>query len=205
MKPLLALAALLSAALMLAVACAGADHHDGGAADAPAQPTGIRWTDYQGVAIPLTDQGPRTYTPSVAAGFDPSPVGAAVAAIVHTIRMSLAADGAWAQIAAAELAPGPGKDDWATARVLFSITRPAEPSSAPRILGYDVDQYTPGKRAEVTVFTAYPDASLAATRTVVVWMGEDWRLQLPDPHSTQRLVQTISRIPDSAVRLEKSR
>ncbi|MEC3919315.1 hypothetical protein [Nocardia sp. CDC160] len=205
MKLLLALAALLSAALVLAVACASADHHDGGVADAPATPTGIRWTDYQGVAIPLTDQGPRTYTPSVAAGFDPSPAGAAVAAIVHTIRMSLAPDGAWAQIAAAELAPGPGKDTWATARVLFSITHPADSASAPRILGYSVDEYGPGQHAQVTVFTAYPDASLAATRTVVVWMGEDWRLQLPDPHSTQRLVQTISQIPEKAVRLEKAR
>ncbi|NNH72988.1 hypothetical protein HLB23_24530 [Nocardia uniformis] len=189
-------------------ACSRSEHRtsdaDADAVDVSVAPTGIRWTDYQGVAIPLSEQGPRTYTPAVAVGFDRAPSGAAIAAIVHTTRMSLAPDSTWAQIAAAELAPGPGKDAWATARVLISITGPAESETAPRIVGYRISEYVLDMRAQVTVFTAYPDASLAATHTVVVWLGEDWRLQLPDPGSTDRLVEPVHRIPDDAVRLERS-
>lgn len=205
MKLLLVIAALLASTALLTVACARPDHRDADTVDISTVPTGIRWTDYRGVAIPLSDQGPRTYTPAVAADFDRSPAGAAIAAIVHTTRMSLAPDDVWAQIAAAELAPGPGKDAWATARLLFSLTRTAEPETAPRIVGYRISHYAPGARARVTVFTQYPDASRAATHTVVVWMGQDWRLQLPDPGSTDRVVEPISQIPDDAVRLEKPR
>ncbi|MFI9511210.1 hypothetical protein [Nocardia sp. NPDC052566] len=205
MKPLLAAAALLVTAVLFFVACSHSKRTDPETVDVSIAPTGIRWGEYQGVAIPLTDQGPRTYTPAIAAGFAPAPAGAAVAAIVHTVRMSLAPDDAWAQIAATELAPGPGKDAWATARVLFSLRGTAESATAPRVVGYRIYEYVPGVRSRVTVFTEYPDASLAATRTVVVWVGEDWRLQLPDPGSNAQQVESIRQIPDDAVRLEQTR
>ncbi|RJO77728.1 hypothetical protein D5S18_07935 [Nocardia panacis] len=170
--------------------------------DVAAPPTGLHWIDYQGIAIPIADQGPHTHSATAATGFADTPAGAALAAIVHTVRMSVAPDRTWSPIAASELAPGPGKDAWIAARTLVSITKPAEKATAPTIIGYRVTAYLSKARAAVTAYTRYPDSSLAATHVRVVWLGEDWLLDLPHPDSTQPTVETIREIPHDTVRLE---
>jgi len=121
---------------------------------------------------------------------------------VHTVRMSVAPDGTWAQIAASEIAPGRTADTWAAMRELFSITTPAESGTAPTILGYQITNYTSAVGAAVTIYSRYPDHSLSATHTHVVWLNQDWRLELADQASTQPQVEAVTEIPRTTVRLE---
>lgn len=166
-------------------------------------PTGVHWMDYQGISIPLADQGPRKYSSTAADGFADDPCGAALAAIVHTVRMSVAPDGTWAHVAADEIADSPGKDSWVASRELFSIVRPASNSTAPRIVGYRVTDFRAAERAAVTVYSRLPDNSLSAVRTQVRWVGGDWRLELPDPRSARITTEVVTEIPSDTVRLEK--
>ncbi len=191
------------AALLTVVGCGHRDPHPvTPRLDLSVLPTGLRWVEYQGIRIPIADQGPHRYSATAATGFADAPVGAALAAIVHTVRMSVAPDGTWAQIAASEIAPGRAADTWAAMRELFSITTPAERSTAPTILGYRITDYTPDVRAAVTIYSRYPDHSLSATRTHVVWIDRDWRLELAESVSTTPQVEAITEIPSSTVRLE---
>ncbi|WP_225730469.1 MULTISPECIES: hypothetical protein [unclassified Nocardia] len=194
--------ALVFGGILVMVGCGRSGEGGTPDIDVAAPPTGLHWVDYQGIGIPVADQGPRAYSATVATGFADSPAGAGLAAIVHTVRMSVAPDRTWSQIAASELAPGPGKDMWVAARTLVSITKPAERATAPTILGYRITDYMPKTRAAVTTYSRYPDTSLAATHASVVWLGQDWLLELPDPASTHPTVESITEIPPSAVRLE---
>ncbi|WP_157554965.1 hypothetical protein [Nocardia crassostreae] len=163
-------------------------------------PAEIRWEPYQGIQLPIGAQdGPAKPTP-VAIGYSHSPQGAALAAINHTIRLSLAPDGSWPQIANLTLITGPAKDSWVLARAQISITAPADPATAPRISAYKIAAYTPD-RSDVTIFTTYPDASIASTTRSVVWASNDWRLQLPDPDSQEPTIQAIDFIPFDAIPL----
>ncbi|WP_431954356.1 hypothetical protein [Nocardia lijiangensis] len=185
--------------LAAAVGCGGAD--DASGPDLAARPSGVRWEPYQGVALPHTDQGPASQADGAATGFEQSPPGAAVAAITHTVRLSVAADNQWSKVIAAEVVPGPARDEWAVSRVQLSITGPADPEYAPRLLGYKITDYT-GQRTAVDVYTEYSDGSKAVNHTVVEWFAEDWRLRLPDPGSTARPVEAIDVLPTDIVTLE---
>ncbi|WP_431972153.1 hypothetical protein [Nocardia sp. bgisy134] len=185
--------------LAAAVGCGGADEAAG--PDLAARPSGLRWEPYQGVALPRTDQGPASVADGAATGFEQSPPGAAVAAITHTVRLSVAADNQWSKVIAAEVVPGVARDEWAVSRVQLSITGPADPEYAPRLLGYKITDYTE-QRSAVDVYTEYSDGSKAVNHTVVEWFAEDWRLRLPEPESTARPVEAIDVLPTDIVTLE---
>ncbi|WP_327150642.1 hypothetical protein [Nocardia sp. NBC_01329] len=193
-------ARLLSAALLTGAAGCG-----GGEAAAPpdlsAPPTNVRWLPFQGVSLPHTDQGPTAETDGAATGFEHTPTGAGVAAVVHAVRLSIADDGQWSNIAAREVVPGPAKDEWAVNRVQLSISGPADPVYAPRMLGYRITEYS-DQRAVVDVYTEYSDSSKAVNHTIVEWFAQDWRLRLPDPQSTTRPIDPISELPSETVKLE---
>lgn len=193
-------ASAVGIALLLAATACGGDAGDSGP-DLAAAPTNVRWQPFQGVALPHTDQGPASTADGAATGFEHSPPGAAVAAIVHTVRLSVAPDGQWAQVVNREVVPGPARDEWAINRVQLSITGPAAAEYAPRVLGYAVTGYT-DERSTVDVYTEYSDSSRAVTHTAVEWHDEDWRLKLPDPESTVRPVDAVEQLPDGMVRLE---
>ncbi|HLS79533.1 MAG TPA: hypothetical protein VK083_22355 [Nocardia sp.] len=186
-------------ALTAAVGCA-----DGGEPEGPdlsAPPTDVRWQPYQGVALPHTAQGPRSVSGGAATGFEHSPAGAAVAAITHTVRLSVAPDGEWASVVAEEALPGPARDAWAVDRVRVSITGPADPEFVPRLRGYRVTGYT-GERGQIEIYTEYSDGSLAVNHAAVEWSARDWRLRLPDPDSTDRPVEAVGALPGDIVTLE---
>lgn len=186
------------ALLTAAVGCGG------GAAAGPdlsAAPTGVRWHDYQGIALPHADQGPATVAEGAATGFEHSPRGAGLAALTHTIRLSVAPDHQWATVVNRELVPGPARDEWAINRVQLSITGSAAPEYAPRLLGYKITEYR-DERSRVEVYTEYSDSSLAVNHTTVSRHGGDWLLQLPDPRSTARPVDAIDELPPDIVTLE---
>lgn len=198
---------LLAATVL--VACTAACGGGGGgeqattsAAPDPARPPAqVRWESWQGIALPYSRvDGPRTVA-GAATGYSHTPQGAVLAAIQHSLRLSLASDSAWPQIASQSLYPGPGKDEFVLARAQISTSGLADPKLAPTILGYRVGSYTP-ERTELAIYTRYPDASLAAHRQVVVWAGGDWKLLLPAPASNTKSLTVISAVPAEAVRFE---
>ncbi|MFJ1456139.1 hypothetical protein [Nocardia wallacei] len=195
-----AAAGVLGAAVLAAAGCggsgAGASHPD-----PQRPPTGVRWQPYQGVALPVTDQGPRDDRDGAATGFDRSPAGAAVAAVTHSVRLAVATDSQWPTVVARQVVPGPARDEWAVNRVRLSITGPAAAQYAPRVLGYRITAYTQDS-SNVDVYTEYSDGSRAVNHTIVEWFGADWRLRLPDPDADTRPVDDIDRVPTDIVTLE---
>ena len=184
---------------MLAAGCGGGD---GDSRPDPARPpSGVRWQPYQGVALPVTDQGPNHDSNGAATGFEHDAPGAAVAAITHSVRLSVAPDNQWSAVVAGELVPGPARDDWSVDRVQLSLTGPAAPEYAPRVLGYRVTAYTEAS-STVDVYTEYSDGSRAVNHTMVEWFAGDWRLRLPDADATARPVDAIDQLPADAVTLE---
>lgn len=169
---------------------------------APAQ---VIWDNYRGIALPVGALDGPAHHAATATGYSHTPQGAALAAMQHEVRMSLAGDDAWPAVAKDELAPGPGADAWITSRVQVSLHGGADPRTAPRIAGYTISSYTPNNAA-VTVYTTYPDASVAATDTVVTWTGGDWRLLLPDPNTTTgTTVRSVTAVPAEAIALKDPR
>lgn len=163
-----------------------------------AAPTALRWTTFQGVELPLGSEGPHQIDGAVATGFDRRPAGAALAAIHATVRMSIATDNQWPLVGQRMLAAGPGRDAWATARAQISITAPIT-SGPPKVLGYIVSHYSPDA-ANVEVYSLYPDNSVTANHTQVIWHGEDWRLQLPS-NPTSSPVTALTEPPAEMVAL----
>lgn len=145
-------------------------------------PTGLRWEMFQGVELPVADQGPDRIDSGVAAGFDRNQAGAGLAAIHASVRMSIATDSQWPRVGQQMLAPGPGRDAWATARAQISITDPIA-DGPPKILGYRITGYT-DTAADVQVYAAYPDNSATCHTTRVLWHAGDWRLHVPDNPTT---------------------
>jgi len=188
-----------AALLLAAVGCGGGDGDSG--PNLTAAPTQVRWQPFQGVALPSADQGPKQISDGAATGFEHSPIGAALAAIVHTVRLSVAADSQWADIVRQEVVPNMARDEWAVSRVQLSITGPAAPEFAPRVLGYKITGYTDAASA-VDVYTEYSDNSNAVNHTTVEWFGNDWRLRLPDPDATARPIEAVDELPTDIVKLE---
>ncbi|MBH0774955.1 hypothetical protein IT779_01480 [Nocardia sp. NEAU-351] len=190
---------VVGAALVAVAGCGAGESANG--PDLAAAPTQVRWQDFQGVDLPRTAQGPASVTDGAAVDFEHSPPGAAVAAITHTVRLSVAADSQWPKVVAGEVVPGPARDEWSVNRLQLSITGPAAAEYAPRLLGYRITDYS-DSRGTVEVYTEYSDGSKAVNHTTVEWFQQDWRLRLPDPESTARPVEAIDELPDDIVTLE---
>ncbi|WP_433192670.1 hypothetical protein ACQP1G_28695 [Nocardia sp. CA-107356] len=192
-------AGAFGAALLLAAVGCGGDGDSG--PNLSAAPSQVRWQPFQGVALPTTAQGPKKVADGAATGFEHSPAGAALAAIVHTVRLSVAADSQWADIVRLEVVPDKARDEWSVNRLQLTITGPASPDYAPRLLGYRITGYTDAASA-VDVYTEYSDNSKAVNHTTVEWFGNDWRLRLPDPDSTARPLESVDELPTDIVKLE---
>lgn len=181
------------------LACSG--HDTSGSAQPSATvvtvtaPTGLRWQSFQGVDLPVADQGPERIDGPVASGFDRSPAGAALAAIHSTVRMSIATDNQWAMVGHSMLAPGPGRDNWATARAQISITAPIT-SGAPKVEGYVIVHYSLDA-SDVDIYTIHPDNSITRNNARVLWQGGDWRLHIPEDATSP--VTTAAALPADIV------
>ncbi|MTE13776.1 hypothetical protein [Nocardia aurantiaca] len=196
---------LVSSAVLAVSACGVSDDSVPKATTTPVDPgrtpADVHWENYQGVQLPVGSHDGPSKLGTTAAGFSRTPQGAALAAINHSTRLSLAPDGAWPQVAAISLISGPAKDSWVLARAQVSITAPANPAVAPRITAYKITAYTPD-RTDLTVYATYSDASITATSETVLWVSEDWRLLLPDPAAKTQTVQSVPSVPADAVKLE---
>lgn len=160
-------------------------------------PSRVQWQAFHGVDLPVAQQGPREGGGAAVSGFDRSPAGAALAAIHAAVRISVAPDGQWALIGQRMIAPGPGRDTWASARAQISITSPA--AQPPKVLGYTVIRYGPDS-AVIDIYSLHADNSLTRHRTRVVWQYEDWRLLLPE-HPGEPLVVAVTAPPVNMIAL----
>ncbi|APA99849.1 hypothetical protein [Nocardia seriolae] len=198
-----AAALLVTACALTAAACGSSDKSAATKTTQPdpaRAPADVHWQNYQGVQLPIGEHDGPSKLGTAAAGYSRTPQGAALAAINHSTRLSLAPDGIWPQLAASSLIPGPAKDSWVLARAQISVTAPANPAVAPRITAYKLTTYTPD-RADLTVYATYSDASITATAETVLWVSDDWRLLLPDPAAKTVTVQSVPAIPADTVNL----
>ncbi|WP_157186607.1 hypothetical protein [Nocardia jiangxiensis] len=186
---------------LLAVGCSSTAHSPVGATrpDIHTAPTHVRWTDFQGVQVPVADQGPQRIDGVVATGYDSSPQGAALAAIESTVRMSIADDSQWTKAGQQLLVAGPGRDRWATARVQVSIAGPVREVAAPHLLGYTVTDYSPAK-ADIAIFTRQVDGSLTSNAARVIRHNSTWLLDLPAKPGMPS-VSAVARTPQDMVNL----
>ncbi|WP_249643854.1 hypothetical protein [Nocardia sputi] len=202
-RSLLALITGMLCAATLA-ACSGPDP---GPVTAPPtsevqSPSGLRWEIFHGVDLPIADQGPDRIDGAAAAGFDRNPAGAALAAIHASVRMTLATDTQWPRVGQQMLAPGSGRDAWATTRAQISITAPIT-EGPPKILGYRINGYT-DTAADVQIYAIHPDNSATRHSTRVVWHTGDWRLEVPH-NPTESPVTAITAPPHDLTTLTPRR
>ncbi|MFC9999618.1 hypothetical protein [Nocardia sp. NPDC127526] len=202
----------VAAALLIAAGCSCSrdDTTSTGTTTTPAPdpsrpPAAVRWESWQGVVLPISaTDGPAETSTDAASGYSHTPQGAGLAAIQHTVRISIAPDGRWPLVAYTVLVSNAGKDEFVLSRSQYSITGPADPQYVPTILGYKITSYG-DDRSEITVYSRYPDDSLSANSAVVVWQYGDWRLELPDPAAKIAVVTAIPELPGDIVRLEPPR
>ncbi|WP_415977434.1 hypothetical protein [Rhodococcus sp. 077-4] len=181
----------LTAALALTIAGCGSDSADpdDGSGDTPvvdvaAVPESVTWTPYQGVSVPYSSvDGPTSNTGSAApTGYSHTPQGAVLAAIQAQTRLALAPDSSWPRVTSTLVAPGEGRDAYATARAGASITTAADPATTAEFAGFRVRDYT-DDTAVVDLATTMPGGQLTSVPATVLWRSDDWKLLLPDPEA----------------------
>lgn len=200
-----ALLTVLLAALLVS-ACGGGGSDTAEPTQAPPDPArppaSVRWESWQGIKLPVgAKDGPAKTTTGAATGYSRTPQGAALAAIQHSVRIATAPDSSWATISRAVLADGPGKNEFVLNRALVKVLR-VDAATAPRIAGYKVTAWS-DTRAEVTVYTTYPDDSVLASQTAVTWVYKDWQLVVPTEAAKTNFA--IPHVPADAVALEAPR
>ncbi|MBJ8342953.1 hypothetical protein JGU71_29110 [Antrihabitans sp. YC3-6] len=159
----------------------GGETTDGGTdtvLDVAAAPQQVQWEPYRGVAVPYSADGPRDRI--TGSGYARTPQGAVCAAMQAQVRLSMAPDESWASTVVTVAAPGPGRDAFAAARVMASISSDADPAQTAQFVGFRVTDYN-DSAATIWLATRMPDGTLTAASSRVIWLGDDWKLALPDP------------------------
>ncbi|MBB1030463.1 hypothetical protein G6027_06105, partial [Dietzia sp. SLG310A2-38A2] len=136
-----------------------------------------------GLKVPTSraDGPARTSPPQ---GYSHTPQGAALAAANGQAALATAPDATWPEVVRTVTAPGPGRDQWAQARVLMSVSGAVDPAVATTFSGFKVTDYSP-ERAIVLLATSTPPSAdepeplLAAYPVQLAWTGADWKVVLP--------------------------
>ncbi len=160
------------------------------------------WSSVGGVMVPLgkTD-GPSNGSWEPFKGFTHTPQGSALAAITQSVQLATASDNDWPKILGTVAAPGEGRDTYAANRALVSISG-LDPDAVPEIVGYTITDYSESA-ANVDVVQRFSDKSMAASHTRVVWIGEDWHLELPTEDAAT--ITALDEMPADLVNLEGTR
>ena len=175
-------AAVLVIGLIASSCMGGADEDQAPSADAP---TNLTWTKFNGVEVPVADQGPKNRVEPAPTGYDRSRAGAALAAINAATRNGLARNdntgqGEWIAVTRELIAPGRGRDWWIAQRVRMNTTT-VNPALAPTVTAYKVTDYS-DDNAKIDVYSTQPDKSLTVNHLEVAWTaGGDWGLVIPVP------------------------
>ena len=194
-------AAILTVALAT-VSCGGADGSEGGAVSLTAAPEISRWTVLDGIEVPIgTVDGPGNGEWEPFNGFSHTPQGAALAAITQSVQLATASDRAWTKILPGVAAPNEGRDLYAANRALVTISG-TDPEVVPEIVGYTFGDYS-DTAATVHIIQRFSDDSLAASSTRVVWIDDDWRLDLST--ADEATITALDELPSDLVNLEETR
>ncbi|MFJ2608182.1 hypothetical protein ACIQOU_29170 [Streptomyces sp. NPDC091279] len=145
-----------------------------------AAPTGITWTLFDAVALPASKTaGPAITTGDVARCYAHTPVGALLASSQISVRYLAAGD--WQTVTRTQTL-GAGRDTYLADRAAAEQT--AEPGDSPthgQIAGFRFVTYHDTTAVVETVWR-FPDGTLQAATTTVLWRDGDWRLEFPaDP------------------------
>ena len=101
-----------------------------------------------------------------------------MAAVITQAFLAGANDELWPEVAQTLVEPGQGRDQWAQARALMSVSD--EPmSNPPRFRGFRVNSYT-DTAAVVSVAASYPNEVLAALPVQLSRNSGDWKVVLPN-------------------------
>jgi len=194
-------AAILTVALAT-VSCGGADGSEGGAVSLTAAPEISRWTVLDGIEVPIgTVDGPGNGEWEPFNGFSHTPKGAALAAITQSVQLATASDRTWTKILPGVAAPNEGRDLYAANRALVTISG-TDPEVVPEIVGYTFGDYS-DTAATVHIIQRFSDDSLAASSTRVVWIDDDWRLDLST--ADEATITALDELPSDLVNLEETR
>lgn len=200
----LACVSVAAAALVLAGCGSSPEENDVPEISLTAAPEISSWSSLNGILVPVgVSDGPRSDILEPLNGFSHTPQGAALAAIGQSVQFSTASDTSWSKVLPAVAAAGEGRDAFAVDRALITATGLIDPSVAPSILGYRFENYS-DSNAAVDVVQRFPDDSLASTRTNVVWVETDWKLDLPTPENAVE-AKELMETPSDMVDLESTR
>ncbi|NKS56580.1 hypothetical protein GS504_03450 [Rhodococcus hoagii] len=181
-----AIAVAVVATVGLATACgsSGDQQSDSTLTDTSSAPADVQWASYRGVAVPTSStDGPTNTDAVVPNGYAQTPQGAVIAAIQGQARLALAPDNSWAQTAQVVAAPGSGRDAYAVARAMASITEEADPAQTAQFVGFRFTDYSKDA-GTVWLATRMPDGALSASPTRMVWQGGDWKVELSEPSTS---------------------
>lgn len=179
------LTAMAVALLLISGTACSTDEQDPGpvAADTSSAPADLAWRTVAGLKVPTSHQdGPARTTPPQ--GYSHSPQGAALAAANGQAALATAPDATWPEVVRTVTAPGPGRDEWAQARALMSVSGVVDPSLASRFVAFNITDYSP-EQAIVLLATSTPpeqgesEPLLTAYPVQLAWTGADWKLVLP--------------------------
>lgn len=180
-----AVAALAVGLLLTASAACSDDEHAPApdVVDVASAPADLTWRTVAGLEVPMSrSDGPARTTPPQ--GYSHTPQGAAVAAANGQAALATAPDSTWPEVVRTVTAPGPGRDQWAQARVLMSVSGSVDETEAATFTGFKITEYSPEK-AIVLLATSTPPAEgereelLTAYPVQLSWTGADWKLVLP--------------------------
>lgn len=143
----------------------------------------LTWRTVAGLEVPTShEDGPAQTSPPQ--GYSHSPQGAALAAANGQVALATAPDSTWPEVVRTVTAPGAGRDQWAQARVLMSVSGAVDPADAATFTGFKITDYSPEK-AIVLLATRTPAAEgdseplVTAYPVQLAWTGADWKLVLP--------------------------
>lgn len=148
------------------------------AVDVTSAPAETQWVvGPAGLSYPVSAAaGPREQG-VVPHGFEPSPQGAVVAAVVTQVFMSGADDETWPEVSQTLIEPGLGRNQWAQARGLMSVSD--QPMDNPPVFrGFRVNDYSESS-AVVTLAVSYPSGELAVLPVQLSRSSGDWKVVLP--------------------------
>jgi len=152
------------------------------APDLTSAPAELTWREVSGVSVPTSRvDGPFAGTSVNRSGYSRTPQGAVLAAVNGHTALAVADDRAWPQVVNTVTAPGPGRDEFATARIAVSVSGSVPEGAAPNFVGFEITDYQsdPLSAAVSVAQTIGSDPQLYSYPVALQWIGNDWRIVLP--------------------------
>lgn len=178
-----ALSALVATMLLTAgTACSNDEHAPDQAVEVDVAPTDLVWRTVAGLKVPTsrTDGPAKTSPPQ---GYSHTPQGAALAAANGQAVLATAPDSTWPDVVRTVTAPGPGRDQFAQARTLMSVSGSVADEAAATFDGFKITEYSDTKAIVLLATTTSPGTDGRALHTAypvqLAWTGGDWKLVLP--------------------------